>query len=240
MGQEFNGRGGTARGRMDTLSPRGEFFEQTKEGKRLKRMGASTDFSYLREGQFRLDPSIRALQEEGLGISRDAFSKFTNRSDALRSRYEGNRGALIEARTRPVTEMVNRQLQGLGRRGLTGSSFYSQTANRGATALGDARSEAEFETLQAISGIDKSQIAAAFQLASQMGDVGKARLHQELAGLGLGQQQIEMFLRSYEASQQRVLERRKAIAGTITNVIGGVTGGGGGGGAPTEDSGLGN
>lgn len=224
MGSFFGGIG-------NILSPKGGFAE-TGGGKKLFRQGVNTGFSSLAKGQLSLDPSIRALQEEQLGIGREAFGRFRERTDITRAGLLGNKGALMEARTRPVTELVNRNLQGLGRRGLGGSSFMQQAAESGAVALGDVRAQAEMETLEAISGIDRSQIEAAFALASQMGEVGAARLRQELEGLGLGLKQIQQIIDSFEAGEARKVKERRNITQAIEggfSSVGGAFGGGGGG-----------
>jgi len=215
------------------LSPKGSFAE-TGGGKKLFRQGANTGFSSSVKGIVRIDPSIRRIQEERLTALRGGLGQFNENQAALRGRFEGNRGALIEARTRPTTELVNRNLQGLQRRGLGGSSFQQQAATSGATAIGDARAQGEFETLEAISGIDKNVISAAFEFASQLGDVGSARLKQELTALGLGTDQIQQIIDSFEAGEiRKVKERRnitQAIEGGFSSA--GAVGAGSGGGTP--------
>jgi len=215
----------------DILAPQGG-FAQTSGGKKLFRQGIGTGFSSAIKGQVILDPSIRALQEERLASLRSNFGTFRDNQAGLRSRFEGNRGALIEARTRPTTELVNRNLQGLQRRGLGGSSFQQQAATSGATAIGDARAQGEFETLEAISGIDKNVISAAFNFASQLGEVGSARLKQELEALGLGLEQVQQIIDSFEAGENRKVKERRNITQAIEggfSSAGAVKGGGGGG-----------
>jgi|GEM_PF-3474988 len=170
----------------------------------------TTGFSFTHKGQTRLDPSIRAIQDEVLGNLRDArgfttqnLNDFLSRSRGLRQRFEGNRGALLQARINPVLQANAQRLgglqQGLGRRQLGGSSFANialgDEASRAGRELGDATALGEMESLQALTGLDQNTINSVFQnaqiqamLNGESMEVAQQRAMMELQALGLGEQ----------------------------------------------------
>ncbi len=155
-----------------------------------------------------LDPSIRALQDEGINRARGmmgevggAVSGYRDKLLGVRSRLEGNASPLTEARVNPIRQQ-NAQRQGalqrsLGLRNVSGSSFADQSMNNLAfesgRAEGDARALAEADNISAITGIDKdivSSVMQKVQLEAQLNgyttDIANQRLQQELAAFGLG------------------------------------------------------
>jgi len=172
-------------------------------------ISGNTGFSFTHKGQTRLDPSIRAIQDEVLGNLRDVrgfttgnLNDFLSRSRGLRQRFEGNRGALLQARINPTLQANAQRMGGLqrnlGQRNLGGSSFgnisLGDEASRGSRALGDATALGEMESLQALTGLDQNTINTVFQnaqiqamLNGESADIANQRAMMELQALGLGE-----------------------------------------------------
>ena len=168
-----------------------------------------TGFSSVRKGRVRLDPSIRAIQEEVLGNLRGVrgfttqnLNDFLSQSRGLRQRFEGNRGALLQARINPTLQANARRLgalqQNIGQRRLGGSSFgniaLGDEASRASRQLGEATALGEMETLQALTGLDQNTINTVFQnaqiqamLNGESLQVANDRAMIELQALGLGE-----------------------------------------------------
>jgi len=168
-----------------------------------------TGFSSVRKGRVRLDPSVRGIQEEVLGNLRDVrgfttqnLNDFLSQSRGLRQRFEGNRGALLQARINPVLQASSQRLgrtqQRLGTRRLGGSSFadiaLADEATRTGRELGEATALGEMETLQALTGLDQNTINTVFQnaqiqamLNGESADIARQRAMIELQALGLGE-----------------------------------------------------
>ena len=173
-------------------------------------ISGTTGFSFTHKGQTRLDPSIRAIQEEVLGNLRglrgfttENLNDFLSRSRGLRQRFEGNRGALLQARINPVLQANAQRLgglqQNLGQRRLGGSSFgniaLGDEASRSGRQLGEATALGEMETLQALTGLDQDTINSVFQnaqiqamLNGESMEIARQRAMIELQALGLGEQ----------------------------------------------------
>ena len=167
-----------------------------------------TPHSNLSGGTLTIDPSVRALQEQGLagiqglipGYQQGTAGVLGNLA-STRQGLEGNQGAFMQARLNPLQEQIaSRQgelQRGLGLRGLGGSSFGQQSLTNFATdagrALGDAGALATQESLGALTGVDSQTMNALNQQAQMMSqlygipiEVAKQRLEQELQSFGLG------------------------------------------------------
>lgn len=210
-----------------------------------------TGNSTMTYGNVTLDPRIREIQEQGLARNTNLYNQLDEGGREImgnlrgtRSRYEGNQSAYMQSRINPVEQEYATRQGGLersiGLRGIAGSSFGDQAMTNFATekqrGIGDVRAQAEMENLQAITGIDAQMTSTLFQKASQQAaltgmdnETAKAMLQQELAALGLGTQQQELMIKSWEVFQQRAMQNRQYIA---QDIIGGFKGGGSGGGGP--------
>lgn len=157
-----------------------------------------TDYSSTVDGKTSFDPSIRAMQDSYLA-----------KNDSLRSRYMGNQSAFREAMLNPMREQYAQgrgQLErSIGMRGVGGSSFgdnamlnYDTTASRN---LGDAGAQAEFNDLNAMNGLNQNDL-----------NVSNTRLQQELAGLGLGKDQIAMLMGQYNSTQNNQIGQMNAVS----------------------------
>lgn len=139
-----------------------------------------TPFSRVVDGNAVLDPAIRGTFMESIGNTR-----------GMLDRARGNQNAFIQARVNPMEAQVAQQRgaleRSLGQRGVAGSSFGDQAMRSfgldSERALGDARSQATQEALGFESSLN--------QLLSQG---GSQLLAQELAALGLSQQNIAQLL----------------------------------------------
>jgi len=174
-------------------------------------VSGTTGFSSAHKGRITLDPSIRGIQDEILGNLRGVrgfttqnLNDFLSRSRGLRQRFEGNRGALLQARINPTLQANAQRLGGLqrnlGQRNLGGSSFgniaLGDEASRGSRQLGEATALGEMETLQALSGLDQNTINTVFQnaqiqamLNGESADIARERAMIEIQALsGLGTQ----------------------------------------------------
>jgi len=169
----------------------------------------STTYSYYDGNTLKLDPTIRAAQDEATnryaGIYGDignATNRFLTQSSDLRNKYAGNEGAMADARIRPIREkfaaLKSQAQQDLGRRRVGGSSFGFNTLRsideRGAVAEGDARALGTSEALQFEAGLNAQELEALNQQAINRAkitgeslEVARMRLMQELSVFGLGQ-----------------------------------------------------
>lgn len=166
--------------------------------------GSRTPFSSVNNGVANLDPAIRQAILESMGNTRQQLGE-----------TRGNQNAFIQARVNPLEAQVASQRgalqRSLGLRGVAGSSFGDQALRSfgldSERALGDARSQATQEAL----GFES-------QLNQLLSQGGSQLLSQELAGLGLGDQNIA-----------RLLERAKLrtdLFGRAATQFGNLLGGG--------------
>lgn len=171
------------------------------------------------------DPTIRALREQSLATGQAGLDDFLASSGNLRGRYEGNQSAYRQAILDPLREQYatrRGELQrNIGMRGMAGSSFGDQAMTSFDTSsmrnLGNAAAEAEMRDLMALQGIDQSRLSARQGFAQQQADVANANMAQELAGLGLSQQQIAQYMQNYENAQRRRLEQARNIGQASQN-----------------------
>lgn len=221
----------------------GSYFDASRKvggGKGSQTWG--TPYSTISYGNVTLDPSIRALQEEGLGQIRQQYGDVTQYGDeliantrGLRERYLGNESAYTQSLINPLLAQVSQrrgELQrSIGTRGLAGSSFGEQAMTNfdidTQRTLQDARSQAEFSNLQALTGIDSQLAQFMFgKVSTQSALTGMTlqeaqnRLKQEMDALGLGTQQQQVMIQAFEGFQNRAMENRKAIAGSILQGFG--------------------
>ena len=191
------------------------------------RSSSTSNGSSIIDGNVTFDPSIRSIQEQGLARNNNLYNELGSSGQEIlgnlrdtRSRYTGNQSDYIKSQTNPIEqEMTSRQgglERSLGLRGVSGSSFGDQSlTNFGIDkqrAIGDARSKAEFESLQATTGLDAQMAQTLFQKTAQQmaingmdNETAQARLRQELAGLGLSQQQANAAMQGFESYQNRML-----------------------------------
>lgn len=184
-----------------------------------------TGYSSAMQGRVTIDPSIRAIQDRGLSRINDLYGEtgrygdeLIGNSRSLRSRFEGNRSAYADSQLNPMRQQIASRRgeiqQNIGMRGISGSSFADQSINNFDTEsnreLQDAGAKVEFEQLQALTGIDSQmaqqmfgKIAQQAQLNGESQEIAQQRLAQELAALGLGQQQINLMTSAFEATQKR-------------------------------------
>lgn len=211
-----------------------------------------TGYSNMSYGNVTLDPSIRALQEEGLANIRKLYgdtetygNELIGNTRGLRERYLGNESAYKQSLINPILAQVAQrrgELQrNIGTRGLSGSSFGDQAMTNFDTdsqrALQDARAQAEFSNLQALTGIDSQLMQQMFGKISTQASLNgmtleqaKQRLAQELSALGLGTQQQQLMIQAFESQQNRSEKERNDIANAVLRGFGM---GGGGGTTPT-------
>ena len=241
----------SGRDRTTSLISKDTFFNTSRKkggGRGMDSM--NTGYSSAINGNVTMDPSIRAIQDQAMARNAGLYgdlntggAEIMNNLRGTRSRFQGNQSAYIESKLNPMRqEYAQREgalQRNIGLRGLTGSSFgqqsldsFSTEKNRG---LGDARAQAEFENLSALTGIDAQMAQTMFgkvgqqmQLNGMDLDTAKARLAGELQALGVGQAQINTMVNAFESQQNRAFQERKAIADSIMQ---GFSMGGGGGGA---------
>jgi hypothetical protein len=215
-----------------------------------------TGNSSLVGGNLSLDPSIRDLQNNALNRSNAIFgdignatSRYLTQNQSLRDSLNANNGAFIQARVDPITRQFGTlrasTQENLGRRGLSGSSFYDQSMNNLATdqglAEGDARANATMESIAAQSGLDQGALSAAFQRATSQSQqnnesyaVAQQRLMGELAALGLDKDQIAQMMKQFsdqqaaELANYNALTNRLGVALSFGSKTMGSSGGGGG------------
>ena len=188
----------------------------------------NTGFSNISGNSIRLDPSIRRLQDEALGRNTaiygdigQATDRFLSNTKSLRDRFLGNQGAFMNARLNPIKQrfsmLRDQTQQGLGQRGLSGSTFMNEAlTNVDTTAgreLGDAGALATQEMATFESGLNAQELQAFNQKASMFAElngvsleVAKARLIQELETFKLGSQ---------KDSSQTVREKSFDLSGTL-------------------------
>lgn len=188
----------------------------------------STPYSSVNQGVVNIDPSVRLLQDQALqrtmglyGNVGSATDEYVNQANQLRSRFLGNQNAFTQARVNPLQqELTTRQgalERSIGLRGLSGSSFGEQALTGFGIdkqrALGDERAKAEMESIAALQGIDKGILSAILDSVQQQSmlnnenyEVAGMRLEQELAALGLGQNQINQFMDSFYRNQENKLQ----------------------------------
>lgn len=168
----------------------------------------STPYSNLNGNALTLDPSIRALQEQGLSGIQGLIPGYQQGTAGVlgglastRQGLVGNQGAFMQARLNPLQQQLASQQgelqRGIGLRGLGGSSFGQQAMTNFATdagrALGDAGALATQESLGALTGVDSQTMSALNQQAQMMSqlygiplEVAQQRLQQELNSFNLG------------------------------------------------------
>ena len=191
-------------------------------------MGISTQYSKARLGNVRMDPSIRALQEETLAKNNNLYNDLGQSARDLM----GNQSAYIQARVNPLeadfAQRYGALERNLGLRGLSGSSFGEQskdsfTADKN-RALGDARALATNDSLNQLAQIRAQQFSS-IGLDAQ---TSRDRFMQEMAALGLGQQQLALAAQSFESYQNRMLNNNIQHQSNVA-YSGGMGGGGEGG-----------
>ena len=139
----------------------------------------STQYSSLRGGNLRLDPSVRGLQEEALGGIR-----------SLRDLIGGNAGAFIQARLNPLR-------RGLSERRGSLVNELNRTGVRGTfrnNALNNFTFDSERELADAEAMALADTIGAQRGLNLDIGAISSDRANQELKGLGLGSETISALL----------------------------------------------
>jgi len=211
----------------------------------------STGNSSMKYGRVNIDPSIRALQDKGLGRIDEQYAQagaygneLIGNTRGLRSRFLGNQSDYANAQLNPLREQIASGRGELQRsnsmRGLSGSSFGNQSLTGYDSTTGrdlrDATANVEMQQLQALTGIDAQmtqqmfgQIALQAQLNGETLQVSKDRLQQELSALGLGLTQIKQMSDAFEAYQNRLLEAGPYQTSHAGAVSGSGMGGGGSG-----------
>lgn len=167
-----------------------------------------TPFSSVVNGMTTIDPNIRNSQNQ-------ALSTFLTKNNDLRNRFTGNQSAFKEARIRPLRDQFGLRRselqQSIGQRGLSGSSFGDQALTGFDTesqmAIGDAQAKAEMEDLQALASLDQASLDASMQTA-------RDQYAQELAALGLSQQQITQEMELFTNQQLRQMQRINDVRDT--------------------------
>lgn len=181
----------------------------------------NTGYSTVSGSTLNLDPSIRGIQDTALqqyagqyGDIGEATNKYITGLGGIRSSYLGSKGALMDARVRPVLEQNASMLGGtqrnIGLRGLSGSSFGDQAMTNARTTAGrnesDARALATQDMANFEKGLNDSEYNAYIQKAQQLAaitgmslEVAKARTAQELSIFGIGS---ENKATAYGKSQQ--------------------------------------
>lgn len=215
----------------------------------------STGYSSARQGEVIIDPSIRAIQDQGLVRINDLYGQTGAYGDeligntrTLRNRFLGNQSDYANAMLNPLREQVAQRRGELARstsiRGLSGSSFGEQAMTNfdiaSQRALQDAGAKVEMEQLQALTGIDANLASQMFgKISSQAAlngeslDIAKSRLSQELSALGIGLQQIGIMTNAFESYQNRMLRNLHNVSHTdaVSVSYSGMGGGKGGGGS---------
>lgn len=174
-------------------------------------------------GRVTFDPSIRS-----------SYNSIDQELAGLYGQYGDNYNRYIQARVNPLLEARDRTLGSIrtsgGLRGLSGSSFLDQnlagTSRDYAIKEGDARALGENESIAARQG-----------LLGMRGDIANAKLQQDLAGLGLSQQQIAQLYGIHSGDQAALRDklrqmtetaaaRHKAVSTWAYGWMGGSQGGG--------------
>lgn len=213
---------------------------------------SGTGYSTALNGRVTVDPSIRAIQDEGLSRTKSMYGdagaygdELIGNTRSLRERFIGNNSAYADSQLNPLRQqMATRRgeiQQNIGLRGMSGSSFGEQALTNYETdsqrALQDASSKVEFDQLQALTGIDAQltqqmfgKISTQAMINGESLDIAKQRFAQEMQALGLGQAQQQALLGAFDSYQQREMAGSPHDTGFATSGGGGVGGGGGGGG----------
>lgn len=139
-----------------------------------------TPYSKVHNGAAKLDPTIRNVFTSGLGNLQGLFDQ-----------AGGNQGAFVQARVNPLMQQIAQGRgsleRDLGRRGVAGSSFGNQALSGfdmdSGRALGDARAMATNDAINQQGSLQQLMFGG-----------GNNLLQQELAGLGLGQENIQLLL----------------------------------------------
>lgn len=165
---------------------------------------SGTGYSTVQNGIVNIDPSVRALQDQGIGSLNAGLSQlgratgeFGTNLGQLRQSLLGNQGAFMRARTAPMERLFSEQrgqlTQSLGRRGLGGSSIAERALTRQALdqtgALADQRSLALQESIGAGMGIEQMLLQAA-QAQAQ----GNTTMANYLRGLASDRANLEQSL----------------------------------------------
>lgn len=186
---------------------------------------ARTGYSTAIGGKVKIDPSIRAIQDRGLGNINELYGQTGAYGDeligntrSLRNRFLGNQSDYAESQMNPLRQQIATRRgevqRSIGNRGLGGSSFGEQSITSFDTesqrALQDASANVEMQQLQALTGIDAQltqqmfgKISTQAQLNGESQAIVQARLKQELSALGLGQAQQEVMMKAFEEWQAR-------------------------------------
>lgn len=217
-------------GRYDQL--RGDTQSRYKEllgnnsGLRGRYMGNQSDYANAQLNPLRQQIATgRGELQKNIGLRGISGSSFGNQAmtsyDAETGRNLQDAGANVE----------NQQLQAMQGIDEQRGQFVSQEMQQRAQQAG--------QELQAITGIDANMtqqmfttIAQQSQLNGESQDIGRQRLQQELAALGLGAAQTKAMQDSFDKYLERDLERRKMFSQGISNTFGttmGRTGGSSGG-----------
>lgn len=195
----------------------------------------STGYSSMSKGNISLDPSIRNLQQESYGRLGEGVNRYLGDTDTLRGRFTGNESAYKQARLNPLlqqTALRRGELQrSLGLRGIAGSSFGDQSINRfdidSQRAIGDESAIAERESVDALSALDKDRLSGVNMYSDAGMNLAKERLAQELAALGLTQQQAQQQMQAFalkNAAQNSTLNTVHKLVtdwGDFTSMTGG-------------------
>lgn len=224
--------GGLAKERTNSLLSKPDFFANDPRYKKMR-----TNYSSIENGNINIDPSIRLIQDKSMRRNANLYNELgasgkniLGNMRNLRKDYMGNRSAFVKARVDPLEEELTMRKgeldRNLGLRGMSGSSFGEQARTNLATdsqrELGNARSLAEMENLQAVTGIDKNITDTLFKkIETQMAvnnidlDTANKRLIGELQALGVDQKQIDTMVNAFNNQQDRAFQERKAIADSI-------------------------
>lgn len=184
-----------------------------------------TPYSSAVGGNTTIDPSVRGIQNDFLrrnmslyGDVGGATDKYLSANQSLRDAYGANNGAYVQARVNPVLQRFGalqaQTQQSLGQRGLSGSSFQDQAMRNiqldASLAEGDARALATNESFNAMRGLNSDDLGAMFQriqgqsaLNGESNQIAQQRFAQEMAGLGMSQQQIQQMINEFQNQQDR-------------------------------------
>ena len=249
----MSGQGISIKDSTKGINRRGNFFDTSRKhggGKGMRTFG--TGFSTSNDGNVTIDPSIRAIQDKGLGRIDQLYGETGKYGDeligntrTLRERFIGNQSAYSDSQLNPLRQQVSERRGELernqGLRGISGSSFGEQSVNaydiESQKALRDASADVEMQQLQALTGIDSQMTQQMFgkislqaQLNGESLSVAKERLQQELAALGIGADQIKLIAGVFESQQGRSEKERNDIATNISSYFGKSGGSSGGSG----------
>lgn len=169
----------------------------------------NTGYSTLQNGNLRLDPTIRQIQDQ-------ALTGYTNLLPAINSRFDttglrgvssnlsdiasqltGNRNAFIQARVNPLRQALalrrGELQQSLNRRGVFGTFGNQDLTNldiTGNQAIGDAQTQALEDALNAQLGVNQAQASVQGQIIGAGGAQTSATMNALSAINGLGAQRF--------------------------------------------------